>query len=45
MSGEVPSFQALIRRDNLNARRTHRLRKLAFLAPDIMEAIIAGQIP
>ena len=29
----------------LNPRQTHRLRKLAFLAPDIMEAIIAGQIP
>ena len=45
LSGEVDSFEALIRRDNLNARQTHRLRKLAFLAPDIMEAIIAGQIP
>ena len=45
LSGEVASFEALIRRDNLNARQTHRLRKLAFLAPDIMEAIIAGQVP
>lgn len=45
LSGEVPSFEALIRRDQLNARQTHRLRKLAFLAPDIMEAIIAGQVP
>ncbi len=23
----------------------HRLRRLAFLAPDIMERIIAGQVP
>ncbi len=45
ISGEVASFDALIRRDELNARQTHRLRKLAFLAPDIMEAIIAGQVP
>jgi hypothetical protein len=45
LSGEATSFEALIRRDDLNPRQTHRLRKLAFLAPDIMEAIIAGQIP
>jgi hypothetical protein len=45
LSGEVPFFEALIRRDNLNPRQTHRLRKLAFLATDIIEAIIAGQIP
>ena len=45
LSGDVPSFEALIRRDDLNPRQTHRLRKLAFLAPDIIEAIILGQIP
>lgn len=32
-------------RDGLNPRKTHRLRKLALLAPDIMEAIIAGNVP
>ena len=45
LSGEAESFEALIRRDKLNPRQTHRLRKLAFLAPDIMERIIAGDIP
>ena len=29
----------------LNPRQTHRLRKLGFLAPDIMERIIAGEVP
>ena len=32
LTGQVDSFEALIRRDNLNPRQTHRLRKLALLA-------------
>ena len=36
---------ALAERDKLNPCQVHRLCKLAFLAPDIMERIIAGQIP
>jgi len=45
LTGAIRSIDALIERDNLNARQVHRLRKLAFLAPDIMERIIAGDIP
>ena len=30
---------------NLNPRQTHRLRKLAFLATDIIDRIIAGDVP
>jgi site-specific DNA recombinase len=45
LAGQVRSIDALIERDGLNPRQTHRLRKLAFLAPNIMERIIAGDIP
>lgn len=45
LSGTVRSIDALIERDNLNPRQVHRLRKLAFLAPDIMDRIIAGDVP
>ena len=45
VSGNVRSIDALIERDRLNPRQVHRLRKLAFLAPDIMERIIAGEVP
>jgi site-specific DNA recombinase len=45
LTGQVRSIDALIERDNLNSRQVHRLRKLAFLAPDIMEKIIAGEVP
>ena len=45
VSGNVRSIDALIERDKLNPRQVHRLRKLAFLAPDIMERIIAGDVP
>ena len=45
LDGEIHSIDALMERDNLNPRQTHRLRKLAFLAPDIMEAVIAGDVP
>jgi site-specific DNA recombinase len=43
--GNVRSIDALIERDNLNPRQVHRLRKLAFLAPDIMDRIITGDVP
>jgi hypothetical protein len=45
LSGNVRSIDALIERESLNPRQVHRLRKLAFLAPDIMERIIAGEVP
>jgi len=37
VTGAIRSIDALIERDNLNSRQVHRLRKLAFLAPGIME--------
>lgn len=43
--GRVKSVDALIERDQLNPRQMHRLRRLAFLAPDIMELIVAGNVP
>lgn len=45
VSGAIRSIDALIERDNLNTRQVDRLRKLAFLAPDIMERIIASDVP
>lgn len=45
ISGDVRSIDAVIERDKLNPRQVHRLRKLSFLAPDIMERIIAGEVP
>ena len=45
LNGKIRSIDALIERDNLNSRQVHRLRKLAFLAPDIVELIIAGDVP
>jgi hypothetical protein len=45
LSGELDSFEALIKRIQLNPRQTHRLRQRAFLAPDIIERIIAGDVP
>jgi hypothetical protein len=45
LTGEIHSIEVLMVRVGLNPRQTHRLRKLALLAPDIMEAIIAGKVP
>ena len=45
VAGRVKSVNELIERDQLNPRQMHRLRRLAFLAPDIMERIIAGDVP
>lgn len=44
MSVNVCSIDALIARDNLNHRQIHRLRLLAFLAPDIVDRIITRNI-
>ncbi len=41
----MTSIEALIRGDILQPRQTHRLHKLAFLAPDIVDRIIAGNVP
>jgi hypothetical protein len=35
LAGKVRSIDALIERDGLNPRHTHRLRKLAFLALEV----------
>ena len=45
MSGEVDSIDALTRREGVDASYARHVRKLAFLAPDIIEAIIAGDVP
>lgn len=45
LPGQVCSIDALIERDGLNPRQTHRVRKLAFLSPDIIKRIIAGDVP
>ncbi|MCP4210481.1 MAG: hypothetical protein GY889_16575 [Proteobacteria bacterium] len=44
MSVNVCSIDALIARDNLNHRQIHRLRLLAFPAPDIVDRIITKNI-
>ena len=41
----MQSFEALITRKNLNPRQTHGLRQLAFLAPNIIQAVIDGNVP
>ena len=38
-------MQEIARRENLSQRRIARLVDLAFLAPDIVEAIVAGRQP
>ncbi len=45
LCGAVKSIDALIDRDGLNPRQTHRLRRLAFLAPDIIERVVSGDVP
>jgi site-specific DNA recombinase len=44
-TGKVASTTALARRENVTQRYIGQIIKLAFLAPDIMEAIIQGTIP
>ena len=38
-------MQAIARRENLSQRRIARLVDLAFLAPDIIDAIVIGHQP
>ena len=45
VSGAVASTTDLAKRENLAQRYVAFILKLAFLAPDIMEAIINGNIP
>ena len=45
MKGEVASTNALARREGVNHRHIARMLSLAWLAPDIMEAIARGDIP
>ena len=44
-SGEAPSIDALARQEHLCPRNTARVLPLAFLAPDLVEMILAGQQP
>ena len=45
ISGEVSSMAALAKREGVTQRYIGHLLKLAYLAPDIMTAIIKGLIP
>ena len=44
-TGDVTSMTALAKREDLSQRYIARVMNLAFLAPDIMEAIIRGDVP
>jgi site-specific DNA recombinase len=44
-SGEVPSIDALARQEHLCPRNTARVLPLAYLAPDLVEMILAGRQP
>jgi site-specific DNA recombinase len=44
-SGQVTSLAAIARREGLRKRYVTRLSKLAFMAPEIAEAIAAGRTP
>ena len=44
-SGEATSIDALARQEHLCPRNTARVLPLAFLAPDLVEMILAGQQP
>ena len=44
-SGEAASIDALARHEHLCVRNTTRVLPLAFLAPDLVEMILAGQQP
>ncbi len=45
MSGKVSSMNQLAKREGVTQRYVAHLLKLAYLAPDIMEAIARGNIP
>ena len=45
LSGQAPSIQAIAKAERLTARYVARIVPLAFLAPDITEAILEGSHP
>jgi site-specific DNA recombinase len=45
LSGGAPSFRAIAREEGLPERYVSRLAPLAFLAPDIVQAILEGRQP
>lgn len=45
ISGEVSDTEALAGREQRSKRSIHMLISLAFVAPDIIEALIAGRLP
>ena len=44
-SGEAPSISAIAREEGVTKRYVARIMRLAFLAPDIVEAILDGRQP
>jgi hypothetical protein len=45
VSGTVVDTEALAQRENRSKRSVHMLISLAFVAPDIVEALIEGKLP
>jgi hypothetical protein len=45
LSGEAPSISAIAREEGVTKRYVARIMRLAFLAPDIVEAILDGHQP
>ncbi len=44
-SGDAPTIKAIAEDEGVNERYVARIRRLAFLAPDIIEAILDGRQP
>jgi hypothetical protein len=45
VSGKVTDVEAIAARENRSARSVHMTISLAFIAPDIIEAAVAGRLP
>ncbi|MEO8897035.1 MAG: hypothetical protein ABI450_14280 [Rhizomicrobium sp.] len=45
VSGQIPDTEALAPREQRSRRSIHMLISLAFVAPDIIEALIVGRLP